>query len=108
MAAYDKVNGAPGMEWINSGVTALKGEALDGVERGRVCDEPAFYGGLVKDGQLRAFEVAERFCEIGSERSLDEFRSFISGPPEGEAHKTEKPATGLRRSQARPKDEQRT
>ncbi len=81
VAAYDKVNGAPGMEWINYGVTALKRGALDRVERGRVCDEPTFYGGLVKDGQLRAFEVAERFYEIGSERSLEEFRSFVGGLP---------------------------
>ncbi|MDE1858771.1 MAG: NTP transferase domain-containing protein, partial [Thaumarchaeota archaeon] len=63
VVAYDKAKSAPGMDWINFGVTAMKKAALGSVERGRICDEPTFYGGLIKERQLRAFEVRERFYE---------------------------------------------
>ena len=74
---YDKLYSAPGMSWINFGVTALKKEALGRVESGRVVDEQTFYGGLAARRELRAFEVGERFWEIGSERSLAEFVEFV-------------------------------
>jgi NDP-sugar pyrophosphorylase family protein len=74
---YDKVISAPGMDWIKFGVTAMRKEALDSVDRGRVCDEQTFYGELVRKGQLRAFDVKERFYEIGSEKGLREFEGFI-------------------------------
>jgi NDP-sugar pyrophosphorylase family protein len=77
VTAYDKARHLPGMEWVNFGVTAMKKEALASIERGRVCDEPTFYGGLVKKRGLRAFEVNDRFYEIGSEKSLVEFAEFI-------------------------------
>ncbi len=77
VTVYDKEESAPGMEWINFGVTAMKKGALGYVEAGRVCSEPAFYGRLVKEGELRAFEVRERFYEIGSERSLEEFAKAL-------------------------------
>ncbi len=79
VTAYDKVNSAPRMDWVNFGVTAMKKEALASLERGRVCDEQTFYGGLAKERRLRAFEARERFYEIGSEKSLKEFAGFISG-----------------------------
>ena len=65
------------MDWINFGVTALKKEALGSVEAGRICDEPTFYGRLIAQNQLRAFEVGERVYEIGSERSLREFADAL-------------------------------
>ena len=82
VTTYDKETAAPGMDWVNFGVTAMKKEALASLERGRVCDEPTFYGRLAKDHRLRAFEAKERFYEIGSAESLEEFARFIakSGP----------------------------
>jgi NDP-sugar pyrophosphorylase family protein len=77
VAVYDKMRSSPGMEWTNFGVTAMKKEALSSVKRGRVYDEMSFYGSLVKSRQLRAFEVGERFYEIGSDASLKEFERFI-------------------------------
>ena len=78
VAAYDKVSQVPGMEWINFGVTAMRRDALAKVEPGRVTDEQTFYGRLVRERQLRALEVSERFYEVGSERSLAEFAGFVS------------------------------
>jgi NDP-sugar pyrophosphorylase family protein len=79
VVVYDKAGRAPGMDWINFGVTALKKEALAAVEPGRVWDETAFYGGLARARQLRAFEVKERFYEIGTPASLEEFAAFVRG-----------------------------
>jgi hypothetical protein len=77
VTTYDKVRDLQGMNWVNFRVTAMKKVALDSVERGRVCDEPTFYGEIVRRRQLRAFEAKERFYEIGSESSLREFAEFI-------------------------------
>jgi NDP-sugar pyrophosphorylase family protein len=78
VAAYEKLRRLPGMDWANFGVTAMKKEALGSVERGRVFDEMTFYGRLIRDKDLRAYEATERFYEIGSESSLREFARFIS------------------------------
>jgi N-acetyl-alpha-D-muramate 1-phosphate uridylyltransferase len=77
VTAYDKKKTLPGMLWVNFGVTALKKSALDGVEAGSYCDEETYYGGLVKQKQLAAYETLDRFYEIGTPKGLDEFTRFI-------------------------------
>ena len=84
VTVYDKAQRAPGMDWINFGVTAMRREALGSLERGRVCGEVSFYGGLAREGKLRAFEVGERFYEIGTKERLEEFAAFITGQPRDE------------------------
>jgi len=74
---YDKSNMGRGMDWINYGVTVLKKEALAIIPEGEFCDEEAFYGSLIKRRELLAFEVKERFYEIGTPGSLSEFEAFI-------------------------------
>jgi NDP-sugar pyrophosphorylase family protein len=80
---YDKKNRVEGMDWINYGVTALRREALDLIPEGEFCDEEAFYGSLIKRKELLAFEVKERFYEIGTPTSLSEFEAFIGKEPKG-------------------------
>jgi len=74
---YDKKNRVRGMDWINYGVSALKKEALVLVPEGEFCDEEAFYGSLITRKELLAFEVRERFYEIGTPASLAEFEAFM-------------------------------
>jgi N-acetyl-alpha-D-muramate 1-phosphate uridylyltransferase len=75
---YDKKHLRPGLEWINFGVSALRRQALQLVEPHRFCDEEAFYGQLIAQRQLLAFDVKDRFYEIGSPPGLEEFRHFIT------------------------------
>jgi NDP-sugar pyrophosphorylase family protein len=75
---YEKKNRASGMHWINFGVTALRKEALAFIPPGRPCGEEEFYGRLIERRELAAFQVAERFYEIGTPASLAEFERFIS------------------------------
>jgi len=75
---YDKKNRVGGMDWINYGVTALRKEALALIPGGDFCDEETFYGSLIKRKELLAFEVKERFYEIGTPDSLSEFEAFVA------------------------------
>jgi NDP-sugar pyrophosphorylase family protein len=77
ISEYNKKETKPGMVWINFGVSALRKTALEGVKKGEYCDEESFYGGLIRERQLRAFEVKERFYEIGTPRGLDEFSNYV-------------------------------
>lgn len=74
---YDKKASVEGMDWINYGVTALRKEALDLIPGGRFCDEETFYGSLIERRELLAFQVQERFYEIGTPASLAEFEAFL-------------------------------
>ena len=76
---YDKRSKAEGMSWINYGVTALRKEALELIPEGSFCDEEAFYGSLIQRKELLAFQVKERFYEIGTPTSLSEFEAFVGG-----------------------------
>ena len=97
VTAYDKKRALPGMEWTNFGVTAMKKAALGGVVAGRPCDEESFYGGLVRRRELLAFETYDRFYEIGTERSLAEFREFVTRPPSSERERMNDLVSSLRR-----------
>jgi NDP-sugar pyrophosphorylase family protein len=73
---YDKTGG--GMDWVNFGVSALRKQALALIPPARECGEEEFYGELIKRDELLAFPVTERFYEIGTPASLEEFERFIS------------------------------
>lgn len=76
---YDKHDKGGDLKLVNFGLSALNREALDYIPDGRPCGEEEFYGALIKSRQLAAFEVQERFYEIGTPASLDEFEGFIRG-----------------------------
>jgi len=78
---YDKKNRIEGMDWINYGVSALRREALALIPEGEFCDEEAFYGSLIARKELLAFEVKDRFYEIGTPASLADFEAFMGKRP---------------------------
>jgi N-acetyl-alpha-D-muramate 1-phosphate uridylyltransferase len=75
---YDKTTQTPKMTWINYGVTALRRESLDRVPKGREHNEQEFFSQLIRDHELLAHVVKERFYEIGNLQSLQEFKEFVS------------------------------
>jgi N-acetyl-alpha-D-muramate 1-phosphate uridylyltransferase len=79
--SYDKQHTRHEMEWINFGVSALRREALRLVTPRQFCDEETFYGKLIGRGQLMAFEVYDRFYEVGSSAGLGDFSDFIASQP---------------------------
>jgi len=78
VTSYDKKIQTKEMVWINFGVSALKKEALNFIPPDRSCGEEEFYGELIKRHELIARETSERFYEIGTPQSLEEFEGFLS------------------------------
>ena len=83
VTAYDKKSALEKMNWINYGVSLLRREALGTIPADTEFGEEQFYGELIKRKQLLAYEVKDRFYEIGTPSSLKEFEEFViaSGLP---------------------------
>ena len=72
---HDKRAPTPEMEWIDYGLGALRAEALARApDAGDLSD---VYGRLAAEGELVAFEAAERFYEIGTPEALAEADAFL-------------------------------
>ena len=69
---YEK--GAPGMAWIDYGLSVLTPEAL-----GEEADLAQVFTRLAAAGQLAGYEATERFYEIGTPEALAETDAFLSG-----------------------------
>lgn len=74
---YDKKRSRKDLEWVNFGVSALRRSALELVEPDQFYDEETFYGQLIAQEELMAFEVKDRFYEIGNPSGLAQFSQFI-------------------------------
>jgi len=68
--AYSKNQSDPSMRHIDYGLGALRASALDNLNDMAPSDLAAVYQDLVARGELAAFEVDERFYEIGSFEGL--------------------------------------
>ena len=62
------------MRFIDYGLGVFRAQALDLVQPNKPYDLAALYETLLKLGELDAFEVHERFYEIGSLSGLEELR----------------------------------
>jgi len=77
--AYSKRDRTPAMHHIDWGLGALKREALSGWPYNESFDLASVYERLVREGQLAAFEVRNRFYEIGSHAGLEDTDAFLRG-----------------------------
>jgi NDP-sugar pyrophosphorylase family protein len=75
---YDKHRKTPGMIWINYGVLFFQKASLDLIPAGRAVEEEEFYQKLIERKELWAYETTNRFYEIGTPDSLEEFRELVS------------------------------
>jgi NDP-sugar pyrophosphorylase family protein len=76
--AYSKINRTPHMHYIDYGLGIFRAEAFQGLPAGRPCDLAELYSDLLQRNQLAAFEVHERFYEIGSPAGLQETAEFLA------------------------------
>jgi NDP-sugar pyrophosphorylase family protein len=77
---YDKKNRIPEMKYIDYGLSILhKDTVMDLVPQGVSSDLTALFGKLVSQRKLAAYEVFNRFYEIGSLTGLKEFEEIVSG-----------------------------
>jgi NDP-sugar pyrophosphorylase family protein len=75
--SYDKKNQNPKMRHIDYGLGAFKKAAFQMVPDDQPYDLAKLYQDLLKRNELAAYEVKERFYEVGSFSGLEEFRKYI-------------------------------
>jgi NDP-sugar pyrophosphorylase family protein len=76
--AFSKTNRTPRMRYIDYGLGVFRAEAFQGVSAGEGRDLTELYADLLQRKQLAAFEVRERFYEIGSPAGLRETAEFLA------------------------------
>jgi NDP-sugar pyrophosphorylase family protein len=76
--AYSKTNRTPRMRYIDYGLGAFRAEAFHDLPAAKACDLAELYADLLQRKQLAAFEVHERFYEIGSLAGLQETAEFLA------------------------------
>jgi NDP-sugar pyrophosphorylase family protein len=75
---YDKGARTPAMRHIDYGLGAFEASAVAAYPLGRRLDLAEVYADLLRRAQLAAYEVTERFYEIGSPAGLAETDAFLT------------------------------
>jgi N-acetyl-alpha-D-muramate 1-phosphate uridylyltransferase len=78
---YSKAHRTPRMKHIDYGLGVFHAEAFANIASGKACDLTEVYTRLLRHKQLAAFEVQERFYEIGSPTGLRETAEFLATRP---------------------------
>jgi NDP-sugar pyrophosphorylase family protein len=76
--AYSKANRNSRMEYIDYGLGVFRAQAFDNLPTGQASDLTDLYVDLLRREQLAAYEVTERFYEIGSPEGLQETAGFLA------------------------------
>jgi len=76
--AYSKTNRTPRMRYIDYGLGVFRAQAFQGLPVGEHRDLTELHSDLLQRKQLAAFEVRERFYEIGSPAGLRETAEFLA------------------------------
>ena len=74
---YDKRVQTPDMLHIDYGLGVLRTEALSRVPSDAPYDLAGLYAELLAEGELAAYEVSERFYEIGSQEGIEDTRAYL-------------------------------
>jgi NDP-sugar pyrophosphorylase family protein len=82
--AYSKTNRTSRMRYIDYGLGAFRAEAFQTLPLGKACDLAELYRDLLQQRQLAAFEVRERFYEIGSPEGLQETAEVLTAKEENQ------------------------
>ena len=78
---YDKQNQIPNMRYIDYGLGALRASAIDSHPPNVAFDLDMVYKSLIAQGQLAAFEMTQRFYEIGSPRGIQDLEKHLRRLP---------------------------
>jgi NDP-sugar pyrophosphorylase family protein len=75
---YDKAMRTPAMLHIDYGLGVLRKSVFEGIPENAVSDLAAVYQDLLKRDELEAFEVKDRFYEVGSFEGIAELAAHLS------------------------------
>ena len=79
---YDKRQRTPSMQYIDYGLGLFSRDAFDGCGESPL-DLAAVYQKLLIHGELAAYEVPDRFYEIGSPAGIDDLRAYLARKAQG-------------------------
>ena len=79
LLAYDKTHHTPRMRYIDYGLGIFSQRAFGHVPLGKRYDLAHLYQGLLQRGEVAAFEVSQRFYEVGSFQGIEEVRRYLAG-----------------------------
>lgn len=79
--AYDKTHPTARMHHLDYGLGVFTPRAFGEVPSGAPSDLARVYGELLHRGELAAFEVDQRFYEVGSFEGLEEIRRYLAAHP---------------------------
>lgn len=79
---YDKRKSTPKMKYIDYGLGLFRPEAFIHISDGQSADLTDIYQMLLANQQLSAYEVRERFYEVGSFEGLRELNLLLSQSPD--------------------------
>jgi N-acetyl-alpha-D-muramate 1-phosphate uridylyltransferase len=82
---YDKQQPMPAMQHIDYGLGVFKAQVFEDYEPDKPFDLAGVYQGLLTENDLAAFEVAQRFYEIGSHEGLNETQVYLTQKKESDA-----------------------
>jgi NDP-sugar pyrophosphorylase family protein len=85
IACYDKQHPIPAMQHIDYGLGVFKAQVFEDYEPDTPLDLASVYQYLLTENDLAAFEVAQRFYEIGSHEGLNETHVFLTQKKESGA-----------------------
>jgi len=69
--------GFAGLDYIDAGLSILKKEVLSLVPEDEPYDLEDLYKILISEGEMSAYEVRQRFYQIGSFEGLEEFKELV-------------------------------
>lgn len=75
---YDKSSKDPEMHHIDYGLSLFKSSVFAALPAGEKCDLAQVMADLLSQRQLAAFQVKERFYEIGSHQGLEELDALLA------------------------------
>ena len=75
---YDKANPSPAMQHIDYGLSVFHREVFASLPEGESIDLATVQRGLADTGRLAAYEVTQRYHEIGSPEGLAELDRFLT------------------------------
>ncbi len=74
---YSKKEKTADMVYIDYGASILSKKALELIPENRAYSLEELFGGLIDKEELLAYEIKERFYQIGSLTGLEEFKKYI-------------------------------
>lgn len=74
---YDKTLQGENLDYIDAGLSILKKEVLNLVPDDEPYDLEELYRTLISEEEMSAFEVKQRFYQIGSFEGLEEFKNLV-------------------------------